>query len=73
MFLSDVDCRGSEANLLECRHTLFVGTYCTHQRDVGLRCEGKWITDKINWQTLKDTQILAQTPRVLLSITATPL
>ena len=43
VFLSNLQCIGSEENLLECRNTLFVGRYCTHERDVGLRCEGKVI------------------------------
>jgi deleted-in-malignant-brain-tumors protein 1 len=45
VFLSDLQCVGSEANLLECRHSNFVqlgsNRYCTHSRDVGLRCERK--------------------------------
>ena len=40
VFLSNLQCTGSELELLECSHTIFVGTYCNHQRDVGLRCEG---------------------------------
>ena len=40
VFLSDIQCTGSEEDLLECRNTLFVGSYCTHGRDVGVRCEG---------------------------------
>ena len=42
IFLSDVHCTGSEATLLDCRHTtISLGSYCTHSRDVGVRCEGK--------------------------------
>lgn len=42
VFLSDVHCTGSEAILLDCRHTVIaLGSYCTHNRDVGVRCEGE--------------------------------
>ena len=44
VLLSNVRCAGSETNMLECRNTMFVGSYCSHDRDVGLRCEGKTIT-----------------------------
>ena len=39
VFLSSLGCTGSEDNLLQCPHAVFVGTHCTHARDVGLRCE----------------------------------
>lgn len=43
VFLSDVHCTGSEATLLDCRHTaIALGSYCTHNRDVGVRCEGEF-------------------------------
>ena len=45
VFLTDLFCTGSEASLIECRHSKVVqlGTnnFCTHSRDVGLRCERK--------------------------------
>ena len=41
VFLSDLSCSGSEQTLLECPHQIFVGSYCSHARDVGLRCERK--------------------------------
>ena len=45
VFLSDIQCVGSEANLLECRNSNFIqlgsNSYCTHGRDVGLKCERK--------------------------------
>ena len=45
IFLSDLRCVGSETNLLECRNSNFIqlvnNRYCTHSRDVGLRCERK--------------------------------
>ena len=40
VFLGNTQCTGSEEDLLACRNTMFVGTYCTHGRDVGVRCEG---------------------------------
>ena len=43
ILLGDIDCLGTEATLLECSSTPFVGQYCEHERDVGLRCEGMLI------------------------------
>ena len=40
VFLSNIQCTGAEEDLLNCQNTLFVGSYCTHGRDVGVRCEG---------------------------------
>ena len=44
VYLSDLSCTGTEQTLLECSHQVFVGSYCSHVRDVGLRCERKKIT-----------------------------
>ena len=45
VFLSNLQYVGSESNLLECRNSNFIqlgsNRYCTHSRDVGLRCERK--------------------------------
>ena len=41
VFLANIGCVGSEQNLLECSKTALVGTYCTHSRDVGVRCQRK--------------------------------
>ena len=47
VFLSDVGCAGLESGLLECYHSVVdVGTLCTHDRDVGLRCECKFSNRK---------------------------
>ena len=40
VFLTDIRCTGAENSLLLCGHTQFVGGHCTHERDVGVRCEG---------------------------------
>ena len=41
MFLANIFCVGTEATLLDCRHTaISLGPYCTHSRDVGVICEG---------------------------------
>ena len=41
VLLRNVACDGAETNLLECQKSYFVASYCTHERDVGLKCEGK--------------------------------
>ena len=42
VFLADIHCTGSEATLLHCPHSeILLGSYCTHNRDVGVRCEGE--------------------------------
>ena len=41
IFLADVHCSGTETTLLDCRHAaISLGTLCTHNRDVGVKCEG---------------------------------
>ena len=42
VFLSNLYCDGTESSLLNCSRTVFVGSYCTHDRDVGVRCERKY-------------------------------
>ena len=42
VFLTNLGCRGSENSLLSCSKMVFVGTYCTHGRDVGVKCERKY-------------------------------
>ena len=48
VFISNLLCNGSyEADLLECPHTVDVGSSCTtHSRDVGVRCERKYGNDR---------------------------
>ena len=42
IFLANVHCTGSEATVLHCPHSkITLGTYCTHNRDVGVQCEGE--------------------------------
>ena len=43
VLISDLGCTGSEQSLLDCPHTVYVGSYCSHTRDVGLKCERKCI------------------------------
>ena len=51
VFLANTNCAGTEATLLNCRHTaISIGAYCTHNRDVGVRCEGNihtWLKYKL--------------------------
>ena len=39
VFISNVDCTGTEEDLLQCSHTVNIGPSCSHERDVGVRCE----------------------------------
>lgn len=41
VFLTNLGCQGSESSLLNCSTSVFVGSYCTHGRDVGVKCECK--------------------------------
>ena len=41
IFLDQLDCRGTETDLLDCRRYTDIGLHmCDHTKDVGLRCEG---------------------------------
>ncbi len=41
IFLSSVQCKGTETNLLDCQHSTI--HECPHMYDVGLKCEGIYI------------------------------
>ena len=47
IYLSRLDCQGSEANLLECRtDARATGVHdCSHSDDVGVQCEGTALHD----------------------------
>ena len=38
----NVSTRLVELDIVECPHTVFVGTHCVHNRDVGATCERKY-------------------------------
>ena len=41
VFFADFYCGGTEANILDCtQNRISLGTTCTHDRDVAVRCEG---------------------------------
>ena len=41
VLLSDIRCTGMETNLLECGHmAISPEVHCTHDHDVGVKCEG---------------------------------
>ena len=48
VFLTNLGCQGSESSLLNCSRSVFVGSYCTHGRDVGVKCERKAIPINFN-------------------------
>ena len=39
IWLEDVQCQGSETNLTDCAFSFLVSPNCTHDRDVGARCQ----------------------------------
>ena len=41
--LDDVDCTGSESNLLDCSRSSNVHCAYGHSEDVGVRCQGKFV------------------------------
>ena len=42
IFFERFRCDGLESSLLSCPKNLFIGSYCTHDHDVGVRCERKY-------------------------------
>ena len=40
IFVFNVQCRGTEANILQCPFSYFVGSHCSHDNDVAIECEG---------------------------------
>ena len=43
IFLTNLGCGGSESFLVNCTSTFFTGSYCTHGRDVGVKCVRKYL------------------------------
>lgn len=41
IYLDDLDCSGSEADLLRCESNARAQHDCTHEEDAGLKCGGK--------------------------------
>ena len=47
IFLDELDCRGTEDNLLECNAFTDLGlSTCDHSQDVGVRCRGRYCYGK---------------------------
>lgn len=47
ILLDEVQCRGTEANLLTCTHSVWGQHDCSHSEDVGVRCERGGDTNEI--------------------------
>jgi len=41
IYIDNVDCRGNENNLIDCRHSSFVSCTSYHLEDAGVRCQGR--------------------------------
>ena len=41
IFISRLNCQGNEPNLLNCPHRLVHSSSCSHNNDVGVKCEGQ--------------------------------
>lgn len=52
IFFADIQCNGFETSILECSKTAFIGTVCTHDRDVGVECQRKYNYYDINYNHL---------------------
>ena len=44
IMLTNVGCTGEEQSLLNCTHSGYGVTYCSHREDAGVRCLGKLCT-----------------------------
>ena len=42
IFISGLFCQGNEPNLLSCPHSLVHSSSCSHNYDVGVKCEGQY-------------------------------
>ena len=41
IYLDNVDCDGSESNLINCSNSSFFSCYSGHSEDAGVRCQGR--------------------------------
>ena len=48
ILLDNVVCSGTESSLLECNTNPIRQHNCDHSEDAGVRCEGKYLTQKTN-------------------------
>lgn len=39
ILMDDVQCKGTESSLLECKHSVWGRHDCSHSEDVGIRCQ----------------------------------
>ena len=42
IFISGLNCQGNEPNPLSCPHSLVHYSSCSHNYDVGVKCEGQY-------------------------------
>ena len=40
ILMSEVNCNGDESSLIDCSYSPLVSSHCTHEYDVGVKCEG---------------------------------
>ena len=65
MLLSSVNCVGSEGRLLECGPPSFIDSRCTtHDRDVGVKCQGQFIGGEVH-----ETQVACATHKAYVAVT----
>ena len=57
ILLDNVVCRGTESSLLECRTNPIHQHNCNHSEAAGVRCEGKYLTQKKTKKNRKSKQI----------------
>ena len=41
IFLSQLQCTGSESHILDCARDMYSVRHCAHYEDVGVKCQGK--------------------------------
>ena len=57
ILLDNVVCRGAESSLLECSTNPIRQHNCNHSEDAGVRCEGKYLTQKNKKQKKKTEKV----------------
>ena len=43
IFLSQLHCTGSESSILDCARDVYSMMLCTHSKDAGVECQGKYL------------------------------
>ena len=58
IFISQLQCSGSESNILDCARDMYAVRHCKHYQDAGVECQGKYLYHSCKSQCNHLTEII---------------